>query len=226
MQSFTPDFTAFVDRLAPCTAGRIMVRAKQSPKTSPRTRLSRKTTGRSRQPTHPSWTEMITECITTTPDGTQNGVSRPTLKKFVEFNYQLVMSATTTSQLNRAITAGTEKGNFVLPKGPSGKVKLAPERTIGTSKEPASKRPPSAKATTVTLPRKTATATKQYTSRAKKGRSTSTSAAGRKVAKKLSTKRAAAKKDITGTSRPIARGKTLRTPTVSSPKSRRRASAK
>ncbi|KAI5996534.1 hypothetical protein EDC04DRAFT_2612785 [Pisolithus marmoratus] len=124
-------------------------------------------------------------------------ISRPTLKKFVEFNYQLVMSATTTSQLNSAITVGTEKGNFVLPKGPSGKVKLAPERTIGTSKEnakPASKRPPSAKATTATLPRKKATATKQYTSRAKKGRSTSTSAAGRKVAKKLPTKRAAAKK--------------------------------
>ncbi|KAI6005990.1 hypothetical protein EDD15DRAFT_2215239 [Pisolithus albus] len=45
------------------------------------------------------------------------------------------MSPTTTGQLNRAITVGTEKGNFVLPKGPSGKVKLAPERTTGTPKE-------------------------------------------------------------------------------------------
>ncbi|KAI6005991.1 hypothetical protein EDD15DRAFT_698432 [Pisolithus albus] len=60
----------------------LMVRATRSAtRTSPRSRSSRKSTGRSRQPTHPSWTEMITECIVTTPDGTQNGVSRPTLKK-------------------------------------------------------------------------------------------------------------------------------------------------
>ncbi|KAI6028351.1 hypothetical protein F5J12DRAFT_804749, partial [Pisolithus orientalis] len=136
--------TPFFDQLAFCIAGRDMVRArKPATKTSPR-----RTTGRPPQPKHPSWTEMITECIITTPDGTQNGVSRPALKKFVEFNYQLAMSATTTNQLNRAITAGTEKGNFVLPKGPSGKVKLAPERMKGTSKEnakPASKQAPSAK---------------------------------------------------------------------------------
>lgn len=204
-----------------------MVRATRSAtRTSPRSRSSRKTIERSHQPTHPSWTEMITECIVTTPDGTQNGVSRPTLKKFVEFNYHLVMSATTTSQLNRAITTGTEKGNFVLPKGPSGKVKLAPEKTTGTPKEnakPSPKRVPSAKATTATLPRKTATATKKYTSRAKRGRTTSISAASRKPAKKPSTRRAAAKK---GTSRSTARAKTLKRPVVSSSNSRRRASAK
>ncbi|KIK31269.1 hypothetical protein PISMIDRAFT_139234 [Pisolithus microcarpus 441] len=203
-----------------------MVRATRSAtRTSPRSRSSGKTTGRSRRPMHPSWTEMITDCIVTTPDGTQNGVSRPTLKKFVEFNYHLVMSPTTTGQLNRAITVGTEKGNFVLPKGPSGKVKLAPERTTGTPKENAkqnSKRVSSAKTTTTMHPRKTATATKKYTSRAKKGRTTSTSTASRKTAKKPSTRRAAAKK---GTSRSTARAKTLKRPSVSS-STRRRASAK
>ncbi|KAI6109862.1 hypothetical protein F5141DRAFT_812677 [Pisolithus sp. B1] len=176
-----------------------MVRATRSAtRASPRSRSSRKTTERSHQPPHPPWTEMITECIITTPDGTQNGVSRPTLKKFVEFNYHLVMTATTTSQLNHAITAGKENGDFVLPKGPSGKVKLAPERTTGTPKEetakPTPKRVPSAKASTATLPRRTATATKKYTSRAKRGRTTSTSAASRKPAKKPSTRRVAAKK--------------------------------
>ena len=30
-------------------------------------------------------------------------------------------------QLGRAIASGTETGIFVLPKGPSGKVKLAPK---------------------------------------------------------------------------------------------------
>lgn len=219
--------TPFFDQLAFCIAGRDMVRArKPATKTSPRARSSRKTTGRPPQPTHPSWTEMITECIITTPDGTQNGVSRPALKKFVKFNYQLAMSATTTNQLNRAITAGTEKGNFVLPKGPSGKVKLAPERMNGTSKEnakPASKRAPSAKVTAAPLTKRTATTTKKYTSRAKRGRTTSTSTAGRKVVKKPSTRRAAAKKDITRASRSTVRGKTR---TVSPSKSRKRAGAK
>jgi histone H1/5 len=37
------------------------------------------------------------------------------------------MSAQNLSHLNRAITHGAEHGLFVLPKGPSGKVKLAPK---------------------------------------------------------------------------------------------------
>lgn len=35
------------------------------------------------------------------------------------------MTGLNLSQLNRAITSGTEGGIFLLPKGPSGKVKLA-----------------------------------------------------------------------------------------------------
>ena len=47
------------------------------------------------------------------------------------------MSGTNLSQLNRAIASGTDGGIFVLPKGPSGKVKLAPKATplISGSKE-------------------------------------------------------------------------------------------
>ncbi|KAI6036633.1 hypothetical protein BKA83DRAFT_139234 [Pisolithus microcarpus] len=194
-----------------------MVRATRSAtRTSPRSRSSGKTTGRSRRPMHPSWTEMITDCIVTTPDGTQNGVSRPTLKKFVEFNYH-------PGQLNRAITVGTEKGNFVLPKG---------SHNFQNAKQN-SKRVSSAKTTTTMHPRKTATATKKYTSRAKKGRTTSTSTASRKTAKKPSTEACCCKEvsvtwsrnDIKGTSRSTARAKTLKRPSVSS-STRRRASAK
>ena len=43
------------------------------------------------------------------------------------------MSGLNLSQLNRAITSGTEGGIFVLPKGPSGKVKLAPKAKPLTS---------------------------------------------------------------------------------------------
>ena len=97
-----------------------------------------------------------------------HGVSRPTIKKvgssaqrvslladglqFVDSKYHLSMNAAATSQLNRAITHGTNSGNFVLPKGwffvhqsrrtaialyvgPSGKVKLAPKKLGEIAKE-------------------------------------------------------------------------------------------
>lgn len=47
--------------------------------------------------------------------------------------YKIDMSGVNLSQLNRAITSGTENGIFVLPKGPSGKVKLAPKAKPLTS---------------------------------------------------------------------------------------------
>jgi hypothetical protein len=78
---------------------------------------------------------MITECITTTPDGTRHGVSRPAIKKFVDSKYHLEMNPLASSQLNRAIHHGADKGTFVLPKGPSGKVKLAPRRHTEAAKE-------------------------------------------------------------------------------------------
>lgn len=38
-------------------------------------------------------------------------------------------------QFSRAISSGVEGGIFVLPKGPSGKVKLAPKAKADPSKE-------------------------------------------------------------------------------------------
>jgi histone H1/5 len=38
-------------------------------------------------------------------------------------------SASNLHQLNLALTRGAEKETFVFPKGPSGKVKLAPKRS-------------------------------------------------------------------------------------------------
>ena len=45
------------------------------------------------------------------------------------------MTGTNLFQLNRAITSGAEAGIFALPKGPSGKVKLAPKTKPSASKE-------------------------------------------------------------------------------------------
>ncbi|KAF9065322.1 hypothetical protein BDP27DRAFT_1229161 [Rhodocollybia butyracea] len=84
---------------------------------------------------HPTWIDMIKECITAHPDDARTGVSRPTIKKFVESKYKIDVNASAASQLNRAITSGNEKGVFVLPKGPSGKVKLAPKIRHDAAKE-------------------------------------------------------------------------------------------
>ncbi|OCH95602.1 hypothetical protein OBBRIDRAFT_788149 [Obba rivulosa] len=76
---------------------------------------------------HPSWKDMIKECITAHPEEARSGVSRATIKKFVSDKYRLDLNNANASQLNRAIAHGAEQGLFSLPKGPSGKVKLAPK---------------------------------------------------------------------------------------------------
>lgn len=49
--------------------------------------------------------------------------------QYAEEKYTLDMtSASNLHQLNLALTRGAEKETFVFPKGPSGKVKLAPKR--------------------------------------------------------------------------------------------------
>ncbi|KAF9246573.1 hypothetical protein BU15DRAFT_58593 [Melanogaster broomeanus] len=125
-----------------------MVAASATKKTATKSALGAPPTEKAtHHATHPSWIDMITECITTTRDGTRQGVSRPTIKKYVDSKYHLPINAASTSQLNRAIAHGADKGNFVLPKGPSGKVKLAPKRLGGAAKEntrPPSKRPAAA----------------------------------------------------------------------------------
>lgn len=47
------------------------------------------------------------------------------LPEFIESRYGLDMNGLTVSNINRAIINGEKKGVFILPKGASGKVKLA-----------------------------------------------------------------------------------------------------
>ncbi|KAJ7343669.1 hypothetical protein DFH08DRAFT_702130 [Mycena albidolilacea] len=118
------------------------------------TKASTKASGASKSRTHPAWVDMIKECIIAHPEDARGGVSRPTIKKFVESKYKVELNPSTASQLNRAITSGSERGTFVLPKGPSGKVKLTPKVRGEAAKEvcaakpaskPAAKKPASAK---------------------------------------------------------------------------------
>jgi len=96
---------------------------------------------------HPSWIDMIKECIVAHPEDARSGVSRPTIKKFVESKHHVEINASAASQLNRAIAHGAEKGVFVLPKGPSGKVKLAGRGHSDAAKE--NTKPPVKKSVTV-----------------------------------------------------------------------------
>ncbi|KAJ7793737.1 hypothetical protein B0H14DRAFT_3159464 [Mycena olivaceomarginata] len=49
------------------------------------------------------------------------------LSLFAETKYKLSIGAAQNTQLSKALVAGSEKIIFVLPKGPSGRVKLAPK---------------------------------------------------------------------------------------------------
>ncbi|KAJ7865742.1 hypothetical protein B0H14DRAFT_2504528, partial [Mycena olivaceomarginata] len=81
---------------------------------------------------HPSWKNIIRECIAT--GETRRGVSRPEIKKYAKETYKLDSTRAHVSWLNRAIASGVEDGVFVQPKGPSGCVKLAPENSTPGSK--------------------------------------------------------------------------------------------
>ena len=88
---------------------------------------------------------MPQEAITLHREDARTGVSRSAIKKaspsscsvphiidvsfqYAEEKYKLDMtSASNLHQLNLALTRGAEKDTFVFPKGPSGKVKLAPK---------------------------------------------------------------------------------------------------
>ncbi|KIM80844.1 hypothetical protein PILCRDRAFT_520004 [Piloderma croceum F 1598] len=74
---------------------------------------------------HPSWKTIISECITVHKEEARAGVSRQLLKKFAAEKYKLAPTAANIAHLNHAITHGAEKGIFLLPKGPSGRVKLS-----------------------------------------------------------------------------------------------------
>ncbi|KAF8267845.1 hypothetical protein EI94DRAFT_1264344 [Lactarius quietus] len=132
-------------------------------------------------PAHPSWTDMIKECIAAYPEDARHGVSRPQIKKFVEERYKLDIGNAQTTQLSRAIAVGAEKNIFSLPKGPSGRVKLAPKPpkvADDATKEPASKTSKTTTTKTVTKPAtKPGSRTKAVT-----GKSATTKSAGSRKA--------------------------------------------
>ncbi|KAF9009419.1 hypothetical protein BDQ17DRAFT_1060734 [Cyathus striatus] len=138
---------------------------------------------------HPPWIDMIKECIASHTEDARTGVSRPQIKKFVETKYKIEFGAAQNTQLARAITTGAEKGIFVLPKGPSGRVKLSPKSKApdaSASKEPAAK--PKSSTT------KKATATTAKTTRAAPKKTTTVRAAPAAEKKSATVKKPGASK--------------------------------
>merc|ERR1712070_624473 len=114
------------------------------------------TTKKAAAPAHASYQDMIKEAILALKE--RNGSSRQAIKKYVHANNKLdgISDKAFTTQLNRAIASGSEKGVFSRPKGPSGPVKLAqpssktaaPAAKTTTTKSTTAKAPAKAKSTT------------------------------------------------------------------------------
>lgn len=105
------------------------------------------------------------EAILAHPEDARSGVSRPTIKKFLATKYNIdLSSASNINNLSNAIKRGADKGVLLLPKGVSGKIKVAAKAKKAAGKEneapkkeakkPAAKAKPAAKKA---APKKTAT---------------------------------------------------------------------
>lgn len=138
---------------------------------------------------------MIKEAILAHPEAARTGLSRQLLKKWIQAKHPATAALSTaafSNLLGRAITKGAEKKVFVLPKGPSGKVKLAPGTKAAVAKEQkpkAEKKPKDAKTT------------KPKTATAKKPAAGKKTAAGTKAAPKKAAAGTAAKKTSSTTTK-------------------------
>ncbi|POW12554.1 hypothetical protein PSTT_04297 [Puccinia striiformis] len=81
-----------------------------------------------------SMEDMIKDAIKNDKENVRGGVSRPAIKKYLAFRFKVLDTPSNIARLNKAITKGAEKGIFALPKGASGKVKLA--KTVPEPKAP------------------------------------------------------------------------------------------
>ena len=108
-------------------------------------------------PLLPSLTvDMIKEAIAAHPTDARSGVSRPIIKKYIHAKHpetQKTNDAQFNNFIAKAIAKGAETKVLALPKGISGKVKLAPKGEAAAKK-------PAAAPKKVAAPKKEGTSTK------------------------------------------------------------------
>lgn len=117
----------------------------------------------------PPLQSMIKEAILAHPQEARTGLSRPTIKKFIQQKHSVtskIPEASFNNHISKAIAKGAEKKIFSLPKGPSGKVKLAaPAKKPAAVKKPAAAKKPAAKKPAAKKVVKKATTAKKVSSR-------------------------------------------------------------
>ncbi|KAJ9107823.1 hypothetical protein QFC19_002729 [Naganishia cerealis] len=170
---------------------------------------------------HPSFQEMIKECVQSSTEDSRHGVSRPQIKKFLADKFKVDMSSqSNTTHLNKAIAKGAESGIFELPKGIGGRVKLVKKVKASTNNkesEPLQNAPPAKKAPVA--------AKKPVAAKEAPKKAAPTKAAPKKAAAKpaAAPKKAAPAKKTAAASKPktAATGKTAtKTATKAAPKKR------
>lgn len=101
-------------------------------------------------PNRPSYQDMVKNAILNLKE--RNGSSRQAIKKYIKSNNDLGATPDAVSSLyiNRAIVAGEKNGTFSLPKGSSGRVKLAKKDATKPPAKPATSTPTKAPTKTST----------------------------------------------------------------------------
>jgi len=154
-----------------------------------------------------SFLDMIKDAISNDKGTARAGISRNAIKKHLAIRFKVLETPTNLTHLNKAIKIGAEKGIFALPKGVSGKVKLAKpvtstpavkkvisarkpssktvKKSVKSALKKASKKPASLKSVTKKGPsapsKKTATASKKVTGKKSSSTTKKVKAASKKA---------------------------------------------
>jgi histone H1/5 len=140
---------------------------------------------------------MIKEAILAHPEEARSGVGRQTIKKYLNKKHpetSKISEASFSNLVSKAIARGAEKKTFLLPKGPSGKIKLAPSVKKTTATKPAATKKPATTAAKKPAAAKKTTTAKKTTAAKKPAAAKKTTTAKKPAAKKPAAKKPAAKK--------------------------------
>ncbi|GAA5838294.1 hypothetical protein JCM5353_006842, partial [Sporobolomyces roseus] len=152
---------------------------------------------------HPTYQEMILEAIE--EDGDKGGASRPVIKKWILHRYGMSDTNQFDSLIAAAIRRGSENGTFDLPKGFTGKIKIAkdttehkenaaPSRSSSTAKKAVTGGTARTRILAVQANKAAAKASKKKPAHAKKSTSSASKPAAKKSTTKASTSAPAKKK--------------------------------
>ncbi|GAA5832259.1 hypothetical protein JCM11251_004298 [Rhodosporidiobolus azoricus] len=207
-------------------ARRSSTASKSSPTKSSPKKEEKKTPSKKQNP-HPPFAEMITVRPPSLPvffyqeagadyleaiesEGDKRGeASRPAIKKYILKAYDLEDTPAFSSYVNAAINRGADNGAFALPKGQSGKIKIAhgKEPAAQKARTPGTRKVPSRAATSKTAENKPAAPKKTIATSGGSGSSGRSSSTSKSAKERMSEggKKGAAKTNAKETKAPAKR---------------------